>query len=345
MSKRNYLLFSAMKNEGPFLVEWIAYHRLIGFDRFVIYSNDCDDQSDALLDILAAAGILIHVRHSPPEHIGAQSNAARIANEANYLEEGDWAIFLDADEFLNIHVGNRTVQALRAALQNADAMLIPWRIFGDGGNARFPGRHISACFTTACSQENIPSIEVKTLFRKSPNVIGFGEHGHHRPILVQDLKPADIDVRDGAGEIARDDGAHHRDWLRGLDSGRNARIRRPELRWNWAQINHYAVRTPEMLALKRYRGRGFTPRNSVEYYRRHTTAYYRRFNCNEVVDNSILAWEHSVTAEMEKLRELPGVAEAETNCLRCAAARVADLRHPSRRIDGLTRILQLGNSI
>ena len=32
-----------MRNEAPFILEWIAYHRAIGFDDFLIYSNDCSD--------------------------------------------------------------------------------------------------------------------------------------------------------------------------------------------------------------------------------------------------------------------------------------------------------------
>lgn len=38
----SFTLFSAMKNEAPFLLEWVAYHKAIGFDRIVIYSNDSD---------------------------------------------------------------------------------------------------------------------------------------------------------------------------------------------------------------------------------------------------------------------------------------------------------------
>ena len=29
----SFTLFSAMKNEAPFLLEWVAYHKAIGFDR------------------------------------------------------------------------------------------------------------------------------------------------------------------------------------------------------------------------------------------------------------------------------------------------------------------------
>ena len=38
-----------MRDEGPYLLEWVAYHRLIGFTDIVVCSNDCVDGSPAHL--------------------------------------------------------------------------------------------------------------------------------------------------------------------------------------------------------------------------------------------------------------------------------------------------------
>ena len=46
------------KNEGRFLLEWIAYHRLIGVSDFVFFTNDCEDGLPALLERLAEMGIV-----------------------------------------------------------------------------------------------------------------------------------------------------------------------------------------------------------------------------------------------------------------------------------------------
>ena len=48
------VLFSAMKNEAPFVLEWVAYHKVIGFDEIVIAFNDCDDGTAELLRALEA---------------------------------------------------------------------------------------------------------------------------------------------------------------------------------------------------------------------------------------------------------------------------------------------------
>ena len=48
-----------VKNEGAFLVEWLAHHRACGFSDFLVYSNDCSDGTDLMLDRLAVAATAI----------------------------------------------------------------------------------------------------------------------------------------------------------------------------------------------------------------------------------------------------------------------------------------------
>ncbi len=48
---------TCVKNEGPFLLEWIAFNRVIGVTDFLFYSNDCDDGTDKLLDALENAAL------------------------------------------------------------------------------------------------------------------------------------------------------------------------------------------------------------------------------------------------------------------------------------------------
>ena len=44
------VIVGCMKNEGPYIVEWVAYHRAIGIDNFLIYTNGCDDGTSEILD-------------------------------------------------------------------------------------------------------------------------------------------------------------------------------------------------------------------------------------------------------------------------------------------------------
>ena len=60
--KPRYMIVTAMKNEGPYILDWIAHHLSIGFEHFFVATNDCDDGTDRILDRLAELG---HVTHVP----------------------------------------------------------------------------------------------------------------------------------------------------------------------------------------------------------------------------------------------------------------------------------------
>ena len=59
-------VFGAMRNEGPFIVEWVCWYQMLGFE-VLIATNDCTDHSVALLDRLAEEGWLTHITHAPEE--------------------------------------------------------------------------------------------------------------------------------------------------------------------------------------------------------------------------------------------------------------------------------------
>ncbi len=53
-------VLATMKNEGPFLLEWVAHHKALGFDDIVICTNDCADGTDAMVRRLAEMGLARH---------------------------------------------------------------------------------------------------------------------------------------------------------------------------------------------------------------------------------------------------------------------------------------------
>jgi Glycosyl transferase family 2 len=61
-----------LKNEGAFLIEWLAHHRACGFTDFLVYSNDCTDGTDLMLDRLQAMGQLTHIHNDGPHAEGPQ---------------------------------------------------------------------------------------------------------------------------------------------------------------------------------------------------------------------------------------------------------------------------------
>lgn len=90
---RDYLQVATMvRNEGRNLAEWIAFHELVGVQRFLIYDNgSTDDTRDVL------AGIPSAVVFDWPGGAGHQFNAY-----ADAVDHADarWLAFIDPDEYL-----------------------------------------------------------------------------------------------------------------------------------------------------------------------------------------------------------------------------------------------------
>lgn len=110
---------ATVRNEGIYLVEWIAHCRAIGFERIFLYTNDNTDGSSGLLQLLHRQGVirLIENRFVPGLHpqIKAFEHSLHFLHE---LRDYEWVAYLDADEFLIPHAdAGHTVGGLIAALR------------------------------------------------------------------------------------------------------------------------------------------------------------------------------------------------------------------------------------
>lgn len=317
-------LVTAVRNEAPFLVEWIAYHKVIGFENIIVFANPSTDGTDELLAGLAGAGEITHVPHDPPPGVSAQANAARLVNEGDHVPEGGWVIWLDADEFLNIHVGQGHLDDLLAVLADKAGLLISWRVFGDGGNERFAGRFLSPAFVQAAEPAYWENLQVKTFFRKGPDIPGFGRDGIHRPLLAKGngLDLSSILTGTGRGLVPWQ--ANER-WLSGEAWDQTVGVAPQEHGYDIAQINHYSVRTPEHFLLKRLRGRGWLAGMAGAANRRHKPQGYLSMNRNEAEERSILRFEKACTAEMDRLFALPGIRGLHEDACRRVEEQIAQL--------------------
>lgn len=304
-----------MKNEGIHILEWLAYHRTIGFGPIVICSNDCDDGSGHLLDRLAAAG---EIRHLPnPRKPGTPPQAGGIALALAHLRDSpaDWLAHLDSDEFLNIAPGAGPVQELVARAGDAHTIALPWRLFGDNGHAAWPGETLPAF--TACETAPDPAtVKFKSLFRFR----AFAGASDHMPTAPRIEAPQAVN---SAGEPLSSAVLH---------GPPRARYHPAEIALRGgAVVNHYAIRSTDVFLLKDARGRGMGP-PSDKY--RPGSKWHRHANRNETQDRTILRRWPEVAAERARLRALPGVAEAEAACRAWFTGRAREISLAPRRTKG-----------
>jgi hypothetical protein len=326
------VLVTAVRNEAPFLCEWIAYHKRIGFSRIVVLSNTSDDGTEELLSALAAAGEIAHYHVDPaPGH--SPQYAARITFEEQegYID-GAWYMWMDADEFLNIHVGQRRLPDLLAKLDGLYGIHLNWRIFGTSGHKLFPGRFVSRDFPGASKITFAPNRETKSLFRKAKGIAGFAPKPARRPLLDPDHQLTANDFLTGVGQPLIPTTTVTQQWFAGDRTIRTNTVLPPEMGWTLAQINHYSVRTPEFFALKAVRGRG-AARDPRKPNDRHTPDYFKSHDRNGQTDLSIAVWEDEVTQEIARLLQIPEVALASRRSEALVRAALAARDAESETID------------
>jgi hypothetical protein len=284
-------MISAQRNEGPYLLEWIAHHQRIGVADFLIYSNDCDDRSDALLDALDQHNIVTHVKHDQSQGKSVQWQALKSASRHSVYCAADWALFADTDEFVCLKSPVATLPQLIDRCGDVDAIALSWRLFGNSGQVEFSDKPTIERFTKAAPETlTYPALasQIKTLFRPT----AFRECGVHRPKNKADGKMARWSDGSGRPLDPRFGAAQSKIMLYGLRG-----------QMNLAQLNHYSVRSIEEFLVKT--GRGLPNRSDKKV----DASYWIERNFN-VEDDSTLASNSDKTAVgIAALKALPGVAD------------------------------------
>ena len=272
-----FCVLTTMKNEGPFLLEWLAHHKALGFDDVVICTNDCADGTDAMVRRLQEMGL---ARHHATVKAGTsiQRAAFRQARKLPEIAGAGWLWVCDADEFLVLHVGDGSVAALVAAgSAGVEVISVPWRVFGPAGRVRYEDRPVTEQFLRA--EAGARRGEGKPVFAKSlvrdPGRVG--RIGVHAPLPPEGAAPYRREAPGG----------------RPVREGQQMMVR---ARYDVAQVNHYALRSLESFLVKRDRGR-------VNHVGQDMGLdYWRRFDLGEVECRAIRRYDAAAEDWRVRLR-------------------------------------------
>ncbi|MDH2326768.1 glycosyltransferase family 2 protein [Cereibacter sp. SYSU M97828] len=298
---------SMMKDEGPFVLEWVAHHLAVGFTDLVVYTNDCSDGTDTMLMRLEAMGLAHHRVNVIPEGLRPQPSALNHAQDEPIVGESDWVMVFDADEFLSIRHGDGTLDPMiaDAKAQGANGIVITWRIFGSGGVQHWSRDPVTEQYLMAAPPDWNKGWGVKTLFQFDPE---YWKLGIHRPKMkskwLETEFPETVKWLNGSGRE-----------MESYFKFRGWRSITRTIGYDWAQLNHYAVKSIDSYAIRKFRG---NVNNKKDKY---NADYWSLQDRNEVRDDTMLRY----SAERKRIFDLL-LTDPELNRLHFAAVERAETR-------------------
>jgi hypothetical protein len=218
-------IVAIFRNEAPYLLEWLAHHRAVGFSTFYIADNVSDDGTSELLTALQQLGYLRRIPFPTPEGQPPQFAAyEHLLRE--YAQEEEWVALIDADEFILPLGEHRDVPGALAALAQeptVGAIALNW-----------------ACYGSSWRLNHTSGLVTERFFRRS--LQGFGPNHHYKTILRRaafdavlknphhlQLKPGFRYVRMNGEDVI----AHEKHGL-GLST---------DVLWQGLRVNHYLVKS------------------------------------------------------------------------------------------------------
>ena len=246
------VVVGCMKNEAPYIVEWVAYHRAIGVDNFLIYTNDCTDGTDEILSRLQQMGMVEHRNNDDWRGKSPQQHALNMSLKEPVVQNADWLMHIDVDEFVNVRCGNGTLQDFFDAVPEATNVAMTWRLFGHSGVTRLEDRFVIEQFDR-CAPKFCPKPHTvwgfKTLFR---NIGAYRKMSCHRPNKLVEGKRDKVCWVNGSGQDMTPEA---------IDNGwRNSKR---SIGYDLLQLNHYALRSADSFLIKRQRGRALHVDRSI----------------------------------------------------------------------------------
>lgn len=303
----SYTVLTTMKNEGAFLLEWVAHHKALGFDKLVICTNDCEDPTTDMVVRLQRMGLARHHATFYRSGQSIQRRALRQAMQYSEIQTADWIYVCDADEFLCSSAGNGSVQSLVAAgSPNVEAIAVPWRGFGTNGQQDYREGPVTHQFTMANATQGPLAQRFafpKSLFRGSilPKLARIGVH---MPVPRTDLTaPIQLELPGG----------------RQYEPGPSKLHVAAD--YSVAQVNHYQLRSRDSFLVKSARGKVNHTNSKMEF------SYWARNDSNEEACDLIRRYDAAVAIWMTTLLSDRRLEMLHHRAVRWHHEKIAELRN------------------
>jgi hypothetical protein len=240
-------LAAIVRDEAPYMGEWLRFHLAAGVRRVVIYDDgSTDGTAEAVREAAPGAVVIPWAQRLSDARLGREVHNQVLAYAhaaSNFGGDLRWMGFLDPDEFL-VPLGGPTIPE---ALEGLDVpcVALPWHMFGHGGNAVRPAGGVVESYLRRAADP----------FGEAPGLRAFKYLADPCRLTALRVHSCETDGRDVMWND-RGEAADAR--------GRRARAFSTADR---LQLNHYYARSREELEAKIARGPNL-PSKRAEYRRK-----------------------------------------------------------------------------
>ena len=293
LPRRRACVVTSVRDEGIYLLEWVAHHRMMGSDHLFVYSNDNADGSDDLLRSLHDAGLITWVQSSVGARCRAQwkafGHALRVMPDTLDYE---WSLLIDLDEFFLPSPVFRKVGKFLDwhETRDVDVIGINWLMVGSNGETHWRDAPLAQRFPSAIMGANS---HIKSMFRTRNFVHSYA----HDPATFQDVP---VSFRNASGQVHRYDPTQSRGIALNPDISA-------------ASLVHFFFKSNEEHIWKASRNRGDHLRSeeknfpdwTVDVLKTHVETSHLR-QC----ETGLAPYSESLQAEIGKLLQIQSIREA-----------------------------------
>ena len=177
-----------MKNEKPYLKEWLEYHRLQGVEHFYLCDNGSTDGTKDYLQPYIQSGVITYI-----DFPGTNRQLAcydKIVKE--YGRETTWLALIDLDEFL-LPLQAKDMPSFLKEFADVNEVSLHWLNYGDNGLISRPGGLVTEAFT---AHARFLNHTVKSIVRPEAvrRMSGFGDN-HYVPVAGKSVNEKPLPFR------------------------------------------------------------------------------------------------------------------------------------------------------
>lgn len=124
-----FSIAAILKNEAPYIKEWIEYHRIIGAERFYLYDNESDDNIVSILEPYIKKNIVIYKK------VIGKGMQIPVYNDVivKTKNKTKWLALIDIDEFIVPKIDNSIINLLKN-FEKYPAIGVNWIKFDSNGH-------------------------------------------------------------------------------------------------------------------------------------------------------------------------------------------------------------------